>query len=251
MQTSSSFKGGTTVNATGHVRDPLNTRHPLSTRPLLIALDSYSDVTVAHRDIVYAVRPIHERLSTGGGETEYHEEGLVDIADGPCSFRTVPALVANHPTHLPSKCLLLLGVPQINDLDIKLDTHRTARRLPLQSYDPTIDFSADTHLQCRMSEKDLLAWAEHHKDTPVGSITYSHLDVVYSSDTLALDELDQLRQASCRYKKVYDAAKGALPALANHPPVTLNLKRVGNTFPYLSPSGAPAPPQSSRAGQNR
>jgi hypothetical protein len=75
-----------------------------------------------------------------------------------------------------------------------------------------------------MSEKDLLAWAEHHKDTPVGSTKYSHLDVVYSSATLALEELNQLRQASLKYKKVYDAAKGALPALANHPPVTLNFK---------------------------
>jgi hypothetical protein len=206
VQTRSSFQGGTTVNATAFVHDPLNTRHPLSTRPLLVGLDSYSDVTVASRDI------------------EYTEEGLVDIVDGPCSFRTILALVATQPAHLPQKCLLLLGVPQLNELDIKLDTHRTARRLPLQSYDPTIDFSADTHLQCRMSEKDLLAWAEHHKDTPVGSTKYSHLDVVYSSATLALDELDQLRQASFRYKKVYDAAKGALPALTNHPPVrsTLN-----------------------------
>ncbi len=87
VQTRSSFQGGTTVNATGFVRDPTNLHHPLSTRPLLIGLDSYSDVTVAHRTIVYNVRPIHESLSTGGGSTDYHEEGLVDIVDGPCSFR--------------------------------------------------------------------------------------------------------------------------------------------------------------------
>jgi hypothetical protein len=136
------------VNATGFVRDPLNTHHPLSTRPLLIGLDSYSDVTVAHRDIVYDVRPKHESLSTGGGNTEYHKEGLVDIVDGPCSFRTIPALVASDPTHLPTKCLLLMSVPQLNELNIKLDTHRKARSLPLESYDPEIDFSADTHLQC-------------------------------------------------------------------------------------------------------
>jgi hypothetical protein len=73
VQTRSSFQGGTTVNATGFVRDPLNTHHPLSTRPLTIGLDSYSDVTVAHRDIVYGLRPIHERLTTGGGNTDYHE----------------------------------------------------------------------------------------------------------------------------------------------------------------------------------
>ncbi len=133
-----------------------------------MGLDSYSDVTVSSRNIVYNVRPVLEHLSTGGGDTEYTEEGLVDIGDGPCSFRTIPALVTTQPAHLHHKCLLLLGVPQLHDLDIELDTHRTSRRLLLQSYDPTIDFSADTHLQCRMSEKDLLAWVEHHKDTPVG-----------------------------------------------------------------------------------
>jgi hypothetical protein len=47
VQTRSSFQGGSTVNATGFVRDPLNTHNPLSTRPLLIGLDSYSDVTVS------------------------------------------------------------------------------------------------------------------------------------------------------------------------------------------------------------
>jgi hypothetical protein len=224
VQTRSSFQGGTTVNATGFVRDPSNTKHPLSTRPVIIGLDSYSDVTVAHRDIVYNVRPIYECLSTGGGITDYHEEGLVDVVDGPCSFRTLPALVASDPTHLPTKCLLLLGVPQLNELNIKLDTHRKARRLPLESYDPSIDFSADTHLQCRMSEKDLTAWAKHHKDTPVGYTLYSHLDVIYDVDTRSADELRQLRAASAKYKGVFNAAKGALPALANHPPVTLNFK---------------------------
>ncbi len=90
-------------------------------------LDSFSDVTVAHRDIVYGVRPITERLSTGGGMTQYDEEGLVDIVDGSCSFRTIPTLVAHHPSHLPKKCMLLLGVPQINDLDIQADLHRKTR----------------------------------------------------------------------------------------------------------------------------
>jgi hypothetical protein len=128
VQTRSSFCGGTTVNATAFVRDPRNTRNPLSTRPLLVGLDSYSDVTVASRDIVYNVHPVLEHLSTGRGDTEYTEEGLVDIVDGPCSFRTIPALVASQPAHLPQKCLLFLGVPQLNELDIKVDTHRTIPR---------------------------------------------------------------------------------------------------------------------------
>jgi hypothetical protein len=123
-QLASSFKGGTTVNAIASVRDPLYPRNPLATRELTIGLDSYSDVTVAHRDIAYNVRPISERLSTGGGLTRYDEEGLVDIVDGPCSFRTLPALVASHPSNLPKHCMLLLGVPQLNALDIQVDTHR-------------------------------------------------------------------------------------------------------------------------------
>jgi hypothetical protein len=224
VQTRSSFQGGTAVNATASVRDPRDPHHPLATRPILVGLDSYSDVTVASRDIVYNVHPVLEHLSTSGGNTEYTEEGLVDIVDGPCSFHTIPALVATQPTHLPRKCLLLLGVPQLNELDIKLDTHRVTPRLPLQSYDPTLDFAADVELQCRMSEKDLLAWAEHHHNTPVGYTQYSHLDVVYSLETLSADELRQIRDVSATYKNVFNAAKGALPALANHPPVTLNFK---------------------------
>jgi hypothetical protein len=159
--------------------------------------------------------------------------------DGPCSFRTIPALVATQPSHLPQKYLLLLGVPQLNELDIKLDTHRTTRRLPLQSYDPTIDFAADTHLQCRMSEKDLLAWAEHHQDAPVGYTQYSHPDVVYSVDTLSADELRQVRDISATYKNVFKAAKGALPALANHPPVTLHFKEGWKHVSVLVPKWGP------------
>jgi hypothetical protein len=195
----------------------------LATRQLTIGLDSYSDVTVSHRDIVYHIRPIMERLSTGGGLTQYNEEGLVDIVDGPCSFRTIPALVAHHPSHLPKRCMILLGVPQLNDLDIKIDTHRKTRGLPLESYDPTVDFAADTRPQCYLAERDLLAWAEHHHATPIGTIHYTYLDVVYF-DGLAPDEIAQLRAVSKQFRTVYDATKGGLPALANHPPVLLNFK---------------------------
>jgi hypothetical protein len=166
----SSFKGGTTVNAICSVRDPHHARNPLATIQLTVGLDSYSDVTVAHRDFVYNVRPITERVSTGGGLAQFDEEGLVDVVDGPSSFRTIPALVAQHPSHLPKHCMLLMGVPQINEFDIQLDTHRKTRGLPLASYDPSIDFSADLRLQCHLSEKDLLAWAEHHIGTSVDTI---------------------------------------------------------------------------------
>ncbi len=83
----SSFRGGTAVNAFCTVRDP-SSDDPFATRSILIGLDSYSDITVAHRDIVYGLRPIEETVYTGAGACTYTEEGLVDIVGGFYSFRT-------------------------------------------------------------------------------------------------------------------------------------------------------------------
>ncbi len=152
-------------------------RDPFATRSIVVGIDSYSDITVAHRDIVYDIRPIDETVQTGAGDATYTEEGLVDIADGLYSFRTIPALVALNPEHLPSSTHLLLGVPQINELDIKCDVHRKQRRLPLQSYNPDADFAFDASLQYRLAEKDLLRWVECNPETPVGTTKYSHKDV--------------------------------------------------------------------------
>jgi hypothetical protein len=146
-------------------------------RSILVGIDSYSDITVAHRDIVYGRRPIEETVYTGAGAATYTEEGLVDIADGLYSFRTIPALVAQNADHLPSSTYLLLGVPQINELDVKCDVHRKTRRLPLQSYDETADFAFDSALQQRLAEKDLQRWADCNPESKVGSVKYSHLDV--------------------------------------------------------------------------
>jgi hypothetical protein len=140
VSTASSFRGGTAVNAFCSVRDP-HSDDPFATHSILVGIDSYSDITVAHRDIVHGRHPIEETVYTGAGAATYTEEGLVDIADGLYSFRTIPALVAQTDDHLPSSTYLLLGVPQINELDVKCDVHRKTRRLPLQSYDETAGFS--------------------------------------------------------------------------------------------------------------
>jgi hypothetical protein len=132
----SSFRGGTTANAFCSVRD-LASRDPFATRSIIVGIDSYSDVTVAHREIVYGIHSIDETVQTGAGDATYTEEGLVDIADGLYSFRTIPALVAHTPEHLPSLTHLLLGVPQINELDIKCDVHRKQRRFPFNPMMPT------------------------------------------------------------------------------------------------------------------
>jgi hypothetical protein len=148
----SSFRGGTATNAFCTVRDP-NSPNPLATRSIIVGLDSYSDMTVAHREIAYDIHRVAETVQTGAGEATYHEEGLVDIVDGLDSFRTVPVLIAQTPAHLPSSTHLLLGVQQINDLNIKCDVHRKQRRLPIQSYDLDSDFAFDVALQCRLAEK--------------------------------------------------------------------------------------------------
>jgi hypothetical protein len=218
----SSFRGGTAVNAFCSVRDP-SSDDPFATRAILIGIDSYSDITVAHRDIVYGPRPIEETVYTGAGAATYAEEGLVDIVDGPYSFRTIPALVAQTDDHLPSSTYLLLGVPQINDLDIKCDVHRKQWRLHLQSYDEHSDFSFDVALQSRLAEKDLQRWADCNPETKVGIVKYSHLDVDVNP-ALQPHEIAALRHAGADFASVFDAAKGSFPALADHPPVDLNFR---------------------------
>jgi hypothetical protein len=95
----SSFRGGTTVIATASARDSFNP-DPVAIVPILVGLDSYSDVTVATRAIIYNIREIEESLGTGAGPSEYHEEGLVDIADGLYSFRTSRLPVPYYLAHL-------------------------------------------------------------------------------------------------------------------------------------------------------
>jgi hypothetical protein len=209
-------------NAFCTVRDPRAEAFD-DTRSIIVGIDSYSDITVAHREIAYDIRRVCETVNTGAGEATYQEEGLVDIVDGLYSYRTIPALIAQTPDHLPSSTHLLLGVQQINALDIKCDVHRKQRCLPLQSYDPESDFAFDMTLQCRLAEKDLLRWAETNPATPVGTVKYSHLDVDVNPQ-LPPDEYDAVRQAGADFAPVYDAAKGSLPALASHPPVDLNFK---------------------------
>jgi hypothetical protein len=218
----SSFRGGTTVIATASARDPSNP-DPVAILPILVGLDSYSDVTVAAPDLVYNKRKIMESVGTGAGSSEYFEEGFIDIADGLYSFRTLPALVASSPHHLPSSCSLLLGVPQLNALDIRVDVHRKQRNLPLSSYDPEIILAAESPLECRLSEKELAKWATHNVSKPVGSVPYSYLDIDVNP-ALSPAELAQIRNINERFQHVFDASQGALPTLADHPPVTLNFK---------------------------
>jgi hypothetical protein len=62
----SSFRGGTTVIATASARDPSDP-DPVAIVPILVGLDSYSDITVAAPDLVYNKRKITESVGTGAG----------------------------------------------------------------------------------------------------------------------------------------------------------------------------------------
>ncbi len=162
-----------------------------------------------------------ESVGTGAGTSEYFEEGFIDIADGLYSFRTLLALVASSPHHLPSSCALLLGVPQLNELDIRVDVHRRQRNLPLSSYDPSIILAADSPLKYRLSERDLDKWVMHNSSKPDGSVPYSYLDVDINP-ALSADQKARIQANNENFQSVFDASQGALPTLADHPPVTLN-----------------------------
>jgi hypothetical protein len=216
------FRSGTTVIATASARDPSNP-DLVAFVPILVGLDSYSDITVAAPELVYNNQKITESVSTGAGASDYFEEGFIDIADGLYSFRTLPVLAASSPHHLPSSCALFLGVPQLNELDIRVDVHRMQRKLPLSSYDPSIILAADSPLECRLSERDLDKWATHNSSKPVGSVPYSYLDVDINP-ALSADQQAKIQAINEKFQSVFDASQGALPTLADHPPVTLNFK---------------------------
>ncbi len=78
LSTLSSFRGGTAANAFCSVQY-LASREPFATRSIIVGIDSYSDITVAHRDIVYNIRPIDETVQMGAGEALYKVSNLVKI----------------------------------------------------------------------------------------------------------------------------------------------------------------------------
>jgi hypothetical protein len=115
-------------------------------------LDSGADVNLASRYLLHDVHPIvREDISNCGDSTEFTEEGtLWVVASG--SAKGIPALVATK-AQLPHACDVLLGVPGVDDLGVKLDSHRgKARRA----------------LECHVGEKALRAWLEANDWIPGG-----------------------------------------------------------------------------------
>ena len=91
-------------------------------------LDTGSDINISIWHLLHDVRKIEkESISTCGDETVFVEEGtLVLLVSG--AIRKVPVLVAVSPeSQLPFGCDVLLGVPGVDDLDVRLDEHRAAK----------------------------------------------------------------------------------------------------------------------------
>jgi hypothetical protein len=107
----------------------------------LCCLDSASDVNLASRHLLHNVRRIEqEAISNCGDETEFVEEGILRLLVSG-SVRSVPALAASE-AQLPFACDVLLGVPGVDDLDIRLDDHRAKK---------------PKRLECHVGEKTLRA----------------------------------------------------------------------------------------------
>ncbi len=62
----SHFTGGNAVTARARVRDPL-APFPDQHMHVTVAIDTYSDISVAHADIAFNIAPITEIVRTGGG----------------------------------------------------------------------------------------------------------------------------------------------------------------------------------------
>ncbi len=135
-----SFRGGRALRAFVHVLQEGETH----THECLCRLDSGADVNMAKRHLLHDVRTIEPQgVSNCGDATSFNEEGVLKLLISG-EIRCVPALVATK-EQLPHKCLVLMGVPRLDDLGIQLDEHRGKDTKPLE---------------CFVGEKTLRTWLE-------------------------------------------------------------------------------------------
>ena len=249
----SSFSAGHAIKATGmctvypKLTAPEETTFCPSQLDVTIGLDSQSDVSVAAERMAYCIRNIEENVSTGGGTSTYSREGVVDIVFDDGHVEAIPVLIANKPWQLPRNCDILLGMQQIRELRISLDAHSKEQHLRLTRIERSpqqmmastlIDEIYDDMPVQMMSEKDLLKWWEANKDKPANYVPYTVGDVnIYPG--LSDEEFARVREETAEYADVFDAMKGSLPKLANHPPVELNFKDDWRPVPCPEPRWGP------------
>jgi hypothetical protein len=179
-------------------------------------LDSGSDVNLASRFLLHGVHPIlREAIANCGDETEFLEEGTLWVLTSGTS-RKVPALVATK-AQLPFGCDVLLGVPGVDDLGVKLDSHRG---------------KTPRALECHVGEKTLRAWLEANGAKDVAKVSF---DVGEVDICPKIPEAMQARVKSLldEYADVFAGQHNSLPKPFATDPV--ELKFVAHPEPHSIP----------------
>ena len=250
-----SFEGGNALRATSVVRTFPDKGGTNLTRARLwdvtAGLDSQSDISIAGRKYAYGVRPVIESVNTGGGIAPYSEEGILDTCTSGNRFEPMPVLVANERCHLPRGCQVLVGQQQVKGLNTSLGKHGRKQFLPPTEVDVSpycmsteaglLDDSDGLPIQM-MSGKGLVKWWEKNKGRPVGHVPYT-VDDVGINPNLPPEHISPITSVTQKYRKVFDATKGALPKLANHPPVELHFKGEWKPVPCPEPRWGPGSKQ--------
>ncbi len=188
------------------------------TRPIRVqgCLDSGSDVNLAHRSMLHDVHPIlRESISNCGDSTEFTEEGTLWVfASG--TAHCIPALVATK-AQLPFGCDVLLGVPGLDDLGVKLDSHR-----------------GDTPraLECHVGEKTLRAWLDANGAQEVSKVSFD-INEVDVCPTIPKEMQARVRALVAEYAEVFAGQQNSLPKPFAADPV--ELKFVAHPEPQSIP----------------
>jgi transposase InsO family protein len=188
------------------------------TRPILVqsCLDSGSDVNLANRIMLHDVHPIlREAIANCGDQTEFSEEGTLWVFTSG-SARCIPALVATT-AQLPFGCDVLLGIPGVDDLGVKLDSHRG---------------KTPRALECHVGEKTLRAWLDANGAKDVSKVSF---DVAEVDICPAIPEAmtKKVRALLAEYSEVFAGQQNSLPKPFVAEPV--ELKFVANPEPHSIP----------------
>ena len=208
----SSFTCGKALQAVASIVDARGSRQNYT-----VGLDTHSDVTAATRDVLTGVHQISDEQVGGvGGSVHFKEEGTLTVVTPDGKLVPIPALVASA-KNLPRGCKALLGLSEINTLDVKLDEHRKKQRQPLQ---------------CYLGEKKLRQWWEANQGQSIETKPFDPTAVDVDPD-FSLQQ--RVRAAIQQREKVFEGSKGSLPKPFKAAPVELNFK------PDFKPTAVPEP----------
>ncbi len=200
------------------LRAIINVLQEGETRPLPVrsCLDSGSDVNLTSRFVLHDVHDIvREDISNCGDSTEFTEEGILWVFTSG-SVQRIPALVATT-AQLPFGCEVSLGVPGVDDLGVKLDSHRG---------------NTPRALECHVGEKTLRVWLDANGTQDVAKVSFN-INEVDVCPVLPEDMKVKVRKLIAQYADVFAGHQNSLPKPFAAEPV--ELKFVANPEPHSIP----------------